>query len=340
VPLRKEIRAEKVELIGTTMTRHVAAALDRGEQVILLMNRRGFASYVFAPSSGWIMTCEHCDRPMVYHRASEMAMCHHCGLTADVPAACPVSGGKLVLFGYGIQRIEGEIGRKFPGARLARMDSDTMTSSKQFDEVLGRFAAGELDILLGTQMVAKGLDFPRVSLVGVASADTALTIPDFRASERTFQLIVQVAGRAGRSDLAGEVIVQTLQPDEPAIECAVNHDYDGFAGFELPHRQDAGLPPFTRMVRFIVRHHRPERAEAGARKLTGDLRQLLPSREVALMGPMMAGIRKIREHYRWHVLAICRRPGAMQQALHSRMGKLLRDNPAEVFADVDPMQLA
>ena len=339
VSLRSEMQRGRIELIGRTLTHKMAAALDRREQIILLMNRRGFASYVFCPSCGWILTCDNCSRPLVYHRATALAMCHHCEHTAAVPERCPVSGGKLTFFGYGIQRVEAELARKFPTASVARMDSDTMTSSRQFKEVFDHFAAGEIDILLGTQMVAKGLDFPRVSLVGVASGDTSLTIPDFRASERTFQLIVQVAGRAGRSELPGQVVVQTLYPQEPAIQFASTHDYDGFAAWELPSRESAGFPPYTRMVRFIVRHGESLKAESGAAKLAPKLRALLPGDEVTMIGPLPCGVVRLRNKFRFQILLTAPRAGLIQQRLGPHMQSLTRDIGAEVIADVDPISL-
>jgi primosomal protein N' (replication factor Y) len=182
------------------------------------------------------------------------------------------------------------------------MDSDTMTSVKQFQKVLEQFSAGELDILLGTQMVAKGLDFPRVSLVGVVSADTSLAIPDFRAGERTFQLVVQVAGRAGRSDTPGEVVVQTLHADDPAIRFAVGHDYDGFAAGELELRRQAAVPPFVRMVRFVIRHADAAKAEESARALAQRLKAMLAGRKVTILGPQPAIVRKITNRFRYQLL--------------------------------------
>jgi len=338
VPLRKELTPGRIELIGRTLTRKIAAALDRREQVILLMNRRGYASYVFCPSCDWQLQCEHCTRNMVFHQATQMVLCHYCQQTASLPPHCPACGGKLLLFGLGIQRIAGELARKFPTAAVARVDSDTMSSPGQFRKVFDAFGAGELDILLGTQMVGKGLDFPRVSLVGVISADTSLTIPDFRAAERTFQLVVQVAGRAGRADLPGEVVVQTLHEDEPAIQYAATHDYDGFAGWELPLRADAKLPPFSRMVRFLIRHRQSDRAREGAAAFARALAARLPAGSI-LWGPSEAGVLKIRGLFRHQVLVVSPRPGSVQKALAGRMEELTRGIHAEVLADVDPMNL-
>jgi len=339
VNLREEIEPGKLELIGRTLTRKIAATLDQRRQVILLMNRRGYASYVFCPASGWIFMCEECSRPMVYHRAIRTAMCHHCDRTAPLPERCPVSGGKLVFFGYGIQRIENELSRKFPTARVARMDSDTMTSQRQFQTVFDAFAAGDVEILLGTQMVAKGLDFPGVTLVGIASADTSLAIPDFRAAERTFQLIVQVAGRAGRADLPGEVVVQTLHADDPAVQFAAEHDYDGFAAGELPSRKETNLPPFSRLVRFIARHTNPSTALEGAETLAARLAKLLPRGQVTMIGPQAAGVKKIRNQYRFVILLKCASAGVIQRAVYPQMEALCRGIPAEIAADADPIQL-
>ncbi len=339
VNLRQEIERGRIELIGATLTRRMASTLDAGEQIILLMNRRGYASYVFCPSCHWLMSCESCTRAMVYHQATQVAMCHYCQATAALPDRCPACRGKIVYFGYGIQRIEDELARKFPAARVARMDSDTMTSPAQFEKVFNAFGAGEVDILLGTQMVAKGLDFPRVSLVGVASADTSLAIPDFRASERTFQLIVQVAGRAGRAELPGKVVVQTLHEEEPAIQFALRHDYDGFAAYELPLREEANVPPFSRMVRFLIRHRDLDKVEQGAELLAERLRKLLPNGQAILVGPQPAAVLRIRDQARFQILIVTQRPGVVQQALGEAMGELLTDNPAEVISDVDPVAL-
>ena len=339
VNLRREITPGRVELIGRTLTTKMAAALDRGEQVILLMNRRGYASFVFCPKCDWRLSCDHCTRLLVFHQATQLAMCHYCQQTAIVPDRCPACGGKLLFFGYGIQRIDGELARKFPHARVARMDSDTMTSPKQFTKVLKDFKDGQLDILLGTQMVAKGLDFPRVSLVGVVSADTSLVIPDFRASERTFQLIVQVAGRAGRAGGPGEVVVQTVHEDEPAIRLAAGHDYDAFAAQELPSRQQTHLPPFRRMIRLLTRHQDVRRAEEAAAKLAAAIKGALPPGKVAIYGPQPAAVRKIKNQFRFQLLLVFEQPGAVQEALFPRMEAICRDCPAELVADVDPIQL-
>ncbi|MBS3733817.1 MAG: primosomal protein N' [Phycisphaerae bacterium] len=346
VHLRKDMPARgdggpgpRIELLGRTLTRKIADTLDRDEQVILLMNRRGYASHVLCPKCQWLMTCDDCTRAMVFHQATQTVVCHYCGRTASLPAACPACGGKLLLFGLGIQRIENELARKFPAAHVARMDSDTMTSPKQFQKVFDDVRSGAVDILLGTQMVAKGLDFPRVSLVGVASADTALAVDDFRASERTFQLIVQVAGRAGRAERPGEVVVQTLHEDEPAVRFATSHDYLGFAKWELPLRKEAGVPPFSRLMRFVVRHKDADRAHAGATELGRLLGELVGDAAVRRFGPQPAAVKKIRGQFRWEVQLYTDRPGAVQDRVAPHMEDLTRRVKADLYADVDPLNL-
>ncbi|MFW6145786.1 MAG: replication restart helicase PriA [Planctomycetota bacterium] len=341
VHLRRDLTPGKIELIGRTLTAKIAAALDRQQQIILLMNRRGYASFVFCPSCQWEMQCPDCSRAMVYHQAIQLAQCHYCQHAAALPEYCPGCSKKLLLFGMGIQRIEDELARKFPLASVARMDSDTMTTPGQFARLLEGVRTGDIDILLGTQMVAKGLDFPRVALVGVVSADTALSIPDFRAAERTFQLVVQVAGRAGRAERGGEVIVQTLHADEPAIRRAVTHDFDGFADDELPLRAQLNLPPYGRLVRLLVRHESATRCEEAADALAGRLRELFPpGGGVSMMGPMPAPIVRIRKQFRRHVLLICPTPGAIQNRLGPLMDGLTHELPTELIADVDPTSLA
>ncbi|MBI5724170.1 MAG: primosomal protein N' [Planctomycetes bacterium] len=342
VHLRHEMQPGRVELIGKTLTFKIASTLDRREQVILLMNRRGYASHVFCPKCRWIMGCESCTRSMVFHQATQLAVCHHCDRTALLPDCCPACKGKLLLFGYGIQRIEGELSRKFPTARVARMDSDTMTSPAQFRQVFEAFSSGQVDILLGTQMVAKGLDFPRVSLVGVASADTSLEIPDFRAAERTFQLIVQVAGRAGRAELAGEVVVQTLHGEDPVIQFAASHDYESFAKYELPFRCSPGippLPPFGRLIRFLLRHERQDAADKAAQELAGRLKKILKGPDIVIEDAKPCGVLKVRDQFRFEVRVYCTRPGAVQQALAGRIGEISEKLQAELVIDADPINM-
>jgi primosomal protein N' (replication factor Y) len=243
-----------VHLLSREMEFHLDRTLQRGEQAVLLLNRRGYASYLHCAKCQNVVTCPHCSVRMVFHATTELAHCHYCHARLAVPNRCSAAGcgGTLVRFGIGTQRVEAELREKFPSARVHRMDSDAMQKPSDYADVLGAFERREFDILVGTQMIAKGLDFPFVSFVGVVSADTALALDDFRSEERTFQLVLQVSGRAGRSERAGHVVVQTFAADSRAIRHAVQGDYEAFAEAELTHRRIAKLPPVTRLMRIIL----------------------------------------------------------------------------------------
>ncbi len=230
-------------------------ALGKGEQVILFLNRRGFNTYISCPRCGFVLRCANCDVSLIYHRESDIARCHYCAYKTQPPAACPGCGlhGIKLLHGSGTERVEQEVARLFGADSVARMDTDSMKTRGSHGNVLEAFRAGKSRILLGTQMVVKGLDFPNVTLVGVINADTSIHMPDFRASERTFQFLAQVAGRTGRGPKGGRVIVQTFEPDQSCIRDAARHDYETFARRELEERKRYGYPPFTRLARLIYR---------------------------------------------------------------------------------------
>ena len=230
------------------------AALREGGQVILLLNRRGFSTHIQCPSCGHTVECPHCSIALTHHLKEQLAVCHYCDYQAPAPTVCPECDFSGIQFrGLGTQRLEAEVKARFPQHRCLRMDTDTMQKHGSHAEALARFRDGDVRILLGTQMIAKGLDFPNVTLVGVINADTALHFPDFRAAERTFQLVTQVAGRTGRGEKGGRVLVQTFSPDHPAIAAAAQHDYHAFAAVELPTREHYNYPPFARMIRIVVR---------------------------------------------------------------------------------------
>ena len=238
--------------------------------MILLLNRRGFHTFALCPRCGEVIKCHACDVATTYHKTRHILICHTCDAERACPQACPRCGApKLYYGGIGTERLEREIQLAFPDFAARRMDSDTMRGSGSHERVLKAFQSGDVRILLGTQMIAKGLDFPNVTLVGVVSADTALHLPDFRAAERTFQLVAQVAGRTGRGDKPGRVIVQTFSPEHPAIRLAALHDFVGFAEYELPIRKDFGVPPFGRLVRVIARPQRSRRAVIHGRPARG-----------------------------------------------------------------------
>jgi primosomal protein N' (replication factor Y) len=335
--------------IGPRLEFELQRTLDEGGQAILLLNRRGFASYIHCPSSGWLMTCPYCDVTMVFHKADRLrpggvVRCHHCHAEAALPKACPDCGGRLSLFGAGTQRLEAEIERKFPalveGDTLLRLDSDTMRTAADYFTALDRFGAGEVRVLVGTQMIAKGLDFPMVRLIGVVHADSALHLPDFRSAERTFQLIAQVAGRAGRSAESWEsrVIVQTWCPGDDAIRSAAAHDYVGFAERELAQRTRAGLPPATRMVRIVFRDSSPDEARAAARKVY-DAATALKIPGLRVRPPAPCALSRIAGFARVALDMIAPKAETIQTVLRElRAHKLVKSDGA-MAVDVDPIAL-
>jgi primosomal protein N' (replication factor Y) len=243
-------------------------ALEAGGQVILFLNRRGYSTHIQCPSCGHVVRCPSCDLALTHHRQGEIALCHYCEYQMPSPTRCPACTFEGIRFsGLGTQRLEAEVQARFKSYRCLRMDADTMKRPGSHEAALAAFREGHVRILLGTQMIAKGLDFPGVTLVGVINSDTALHLPDFRAAERTFQLIVQVAGRTGRGEQGGQVLVQSLSPDHAAIRYAVEHDYDGFARQELPIRQLLGYPPFAKLIRIVVRGATENQVRALAEEL-------------------------------------------------------------------------
>ena len=314
------------------------SALDDGGQVILLLNRRGFHTFMLCPGCNAVVKCDACDVALTYHKGRRRALCHMCEADREPPSQCRDCGGRLHYGGIGTERLEREVREAFPGHEARRMDSDTMRHAGSYEKVLKAFKDGEFPILLGTQMIAKGLDFPEVTLVGVVSADTALHLPDFRAAERTFQLVAQVAGRTGRGDREGRVIVQTFSPEEPAIAFARTHDYLGFVEHELARRREHGVPPFGRLARLIARgpdEGTVERflqgvdAAIGAANIPG-LRRF---------GPAPAPVSRIKNLYRFHLQLRAPGPKPIQQALRAVLPTLLPPSDIELAVDVDPVSM-
>jgi primosomal protein N' (replication factor Y) len=338
----KDFRASPV---SRTLQAKIADRLSRGEGVILLQNRRGFAPFVECAECGYAEMCDRCSVTMTYHLAHKHLRCHYCGRTRPVPGECPqCRKPSLELLGLGTQKVEVELQRLFPDAKVLRMDLDTTTRGGAHHRMLEAFGEGKADILLGTQMVAKGLDFPRVTLVGVISADTQLMMPDFRASERTFQLLTQVAGRAGRSTLAGEVVIQTLQPEHYALRHVRQHDVVPFLEEELAQRQELDYPPFSRIV--LVEFH--GRVEVEVRRQAEEFAAALrdPSATFTMLGPAPAVIGQIRGEHRWHI--VLKNPKQsdpantrMRQALRAAVAAGGRSSRAKVtrIVDVDPVGL-
>jgi primosomal protein N' (replication factor Y) (superfamily II helicase) len=287
--------------LSNTLVEAMRARLDRGEQTILFINRRGYSSSMQCRKCGSVEECPHCSVSMTYHRTDETLRCHLCGEQRPAPARCPKCGAPDIRWrGLGTQRVEEAVKRVVPRARIERMDSDAMSRKNRFREILGDFRKGKIDILVGTQMIGKGLDFPNVTLVGLVDADLSMHIPDFRANERTFQLLVQVAGRAGRGDKAGEVVVQSFTPKAEAIQFARHADYDGFAAAELEIRREFGYPPQRHMIGHLFRGPNPDKLKFFAEQWAKRVRETLGKR-VELRGPAPAPIEKIRDEYRWQL---------------------------------------
>ncbi|MBA4106167.1 MAG: primosomal protein N' [Pirellula sp.] len=318
-------------------------ALRGGGQVILLLNRRGFSTHIQCPACGFVLKCEHCDLALTYHRQHNTALCHYCDHEAPPPRACPDCKSPAIRYGgVGTQKLEEEVRSRFPDYKCARMDVDSMRQRGSHDNVLSAFQRGEFQILLGTQMIAKGLDFPNVTLVGVINADTALHLPDFRASERTFQLVAQVAGRTGRGKKGGRVLVQTLNPEHPAIMAAVRHDYPRFADHELATRRAAHYPPFASMIRLIVRGPAEATARETANSLGERLRSAVASMDAAglrVVGPGTAPIARLRGEFRFH-LQIQGPDGALlRQAVREAATGFAAPEGVRWIADVDPWDM-
>ena len=346
VDLRQEYRDRKgLHLLSRTLESKLRQTLDQGQQAILLLNRRGYAGFVSCPSCNYVLTCEHCDVTLTYHRRTDgpiktpRALCHYCLSESRVPKSCPTCGQRLVFLGSGTQRAEQELTRKFPQARFARVDSDTMNRHK-YQDLLQRFGTRQLDILLGTQMIAKGLDFPNVHLVGILSADTALSIPDFRSSERTFQLAAQVAGRAGRATPGASVILQTLNPEFPAIHFATTHDYEGFADAELALRKSLNYPPFGRMARIILRSPSLHILQTQARRAAHIIAQAIAStaQPVTTTEPLPPPIARISGHHRLHFILRAPTAGTLHSVLTQARSELFKLT-VYLAIDMDPVNL-
>lgn len=357
IDMRQENRFRRgVHLLSQRLEFLLKTTVDSGRQAILLLNRRGYSNYVHCSSCRNAIQCKYCDTTMTYHRSTDskpltakleaglhtgQLHCHYCLAVNTLPDKCPVCGKKLSLFGLGTQRVEEEIKRKFPDLNFARVDSDSMRIAGDYEKLLARFASGEVSVLLGTQMIAKGLDFPNVTLVGVINGDTAMSLPDFRAAERTFQLITQVAGRAGRGDAPGRVVLQTFLPDDPTLRYALKHDYGGFAKVELAHRWQTQLPPFSRMVRIILRDQDPEKLNALSEEIAAGISDAVAATgaPVVVKGPMPAAISRIAGYYRNQIVLMAAGAKSLQTVLARARQKNVLGKSDRVAIDVDPVSL-
>ncbi len=333
---------DKESYFSEYLLQKIEEKITAKEQVILFQNRRGHSSFVQCMNCGELFTCSECDISMNYHSYSQELICHYCGNKQNMPRKCPKCGSYHFIFGSpGTQQIEKSLNIFFPNAVIKRMDSDSANKKDSYDSMYEQMSSGSIDILLGTQMIAKGLDFPNVTLVGVISADISLNIPDFRAGERTFQLLTQVAGRSGRGTKEGEVIVQTYNPDHYAIQYALKHDFVNFAIEELAYRKTLKYPPIWKIARFVFSHKNEDLLKENINKNNNLWKQLnhMFREDVLLLGPIAAPIQRMQDQYRYHLII-----KAANNDILNRSVRVIRDNikllsTIKYFIDIDPASL-
>lgn len=339
VDMRQFDRAPgKSVVFSPILEEDIGLRLSRKEQVMLFLNRRGFSTFINCRKCGYVLKCRACNVSLAYHSEIDRALCHYCNVRVEVPPICPNCNGAYIKhFGIGTQKVESEAHRLFATANIARMDADTTARRGSHHKILTDFKLGKIDILIGTQMIAKGHDFPRVTLVGVIFADSSLNIPDLRASERTFSLLAQMAGRTGRGEKQGKVIVQTYDPLHYAILAVQGHDYGTFFKQELKFREELAYPPFTYMTSLILRSRREEKVIGAAQELAAALNKNNPGGTVDLLGPAPMMISRLRGYFRWNII--------LKSKMASHINKLIRQTLADfkmpsgvlLAVDVDPL---
>ena len=336
-------------LFSESLKDAISDRLAKNEQIILFLNRRGFAHFLLCRDCGYTTRCPHCDVSLTYHASQMRVACHHCGYEKQAPSLCPkCSGRRIRPFGIGTEKVEEEVRKTWETARIIRMDRDTTVKKDAHTTMLRAFKAGEADILIGTQMVAKGLDFAGVTLVGVISADTALNMPDFRASERAFQLLTQVSGRAGRGRKPGHVIVQTFSPEHESVAAAASHDYEAFYRREIVARRELFYPPFSRLANIVAQDEDGRAAEVRLRLIASKLgasRSLLDGAHIGgdddltVLGPAPCPLGRLKNRYRWHLLLKARDADVLRAKLRAAFSGLHPTERHGVSVDIDPMSL-
>jgi primosomal protein N' (replication factor Y) len=339
VDMRQEYRsAGEINPVSAELITALQACVSRGEQALVLRNRRGWAAALLCPTCGDRVSCANCSIALTWHRAERRLRCHYCGFVLGYPDQCPTCGGPdLKLLGEGTERVEEIIREALPGATVERMDRDTIRRRGAHEQLLGRFDRGEIDVLVGTQMIAKGHDFPRVTLVGVLSADQSLGLPDFRAGERTFQLLTQVAGRAGRGAQPGRVLVQAFQPEHPLLKQAATQDFEGFYDRELGYRRAFRYPPLTALVRLVVQDRLEHRARDWAESVAATLRDRGPDR-LLISGPGPAPIERLQGRFRQQILVRSAGRRRLVEAVAATLEAVEGTVPRRALVvDVDPL---
>ena len=340
IDMRREIamRKRRANIFSRALEIALSQILERREQAILFLNRRGFSTFINCPKCGYVAKCKRCNVSLTYHYRTKMLTCHYCNFSVEPPQICPqCNSSYLRYFGLGTEKVESELHRLFPQARTARMDTDATTKRGSHSRILTAFKEDKIDILIGTQMVAKGLDFPRVSLVGVISADTALNLPDFRSGERTFNLLTQVAGRAGRGEAEGKVVIQTYVPEHYAIDASINHDYRQFYRREIKSRKALSLPPFAHLVSLTLRSRYEKKAQEAACDLCARLKKRGSSKDIEVLGPAPAAISRIRGKFRWNVLLKGKTVPELIKLIKQVLKDFKRYKGIPLIVDVDPI---
>ena len=345
VDMRQTLRRGKViPIFSPQLHEAIAQRLERREQTILFLNRRGYSTSLQCPRCGYVAGCPNCSISLTYHRPDQKLACHICGHTQPVPAVCPdpkCRNPDIRYAGLGTQKVEETLAKLFPHARIKRMDSDALKRKDDFRRILGDFRTGKIDILVGTQMIAKGLHFPNVTLVGIIFADMALHLPDFRAGERTFQLLTQVSGRAGRGDVEGEVVVQAFTPFHPSIQYARRHDFKGFYEQEIEFREQLKYPPLSRVALLTLKGRNEEKVKFSAEHLKRELDKLLAEfKDVILAGPAPAPLLRAESFYRYQIMLRAPRMSMLSQRLAQIMPALALPEDISLTVDVDPVDLS
>ena len=337
---------EKKSPLAVKTVKAIEDALSRKEQTLLLLNRRGFANFLLCKACGHVFTCPNCDISLTHHQTPLKLLCHYCDFTTPPPDVCPsCNGHDIAQMGHGTQKLEEDLSKLFPDAKIARLDRDTSSKSSTRKGFLSKMQNGEIDILVGTQIIAKGHDFPNVTLVGVIDADTSLSLPDFRSFERTFQLLTQVAGRSGRAEKEGRVIIQTYQPDHPSLVYAKNHDYNSFYENEHEHRKILKYPPFSRAANLRFSANTQEKCENGAKAalkiLKGRRKALDLEGQIDLLGPAPAPLKKVRGKFRYQLLIKAPNAATLSKLLNASLSPVNSSIPSgcRVVIDVDPMNM-
>jgi primosomal protein N' (replication factor Y) (superfamily II helicase) len=340
IDMRLEMKAKNFNVLSRKLRDEIKSTFAKKEQTILFINRRGYFSFVMCRSCGHVIQCPKCALNLIYHLNDKKLRCNHCNFTAEPATVCPKCGSTSIkFFGGGTQRIEQEVANIIPKARILRLDRDTVTKKGSYANIIRSFISGSADVLIGTQMVTKGLDIGSVTLVGVVAADIGLNTPDFRAAEHVFQMITQVAGRAGRHKLAGKVIVQTYDPDNYAIKFAAKHDFEGFYDIEIASRKELGYPPFENLINLTISSEVESKAEQVAQDIVDFVGKRLSKESGEVFGPGVAPINKLKGLYRYQVIVKGRDIDAMRKAVVESASRVVKLDRSRITVDIDPYNM-